>query len=125
MRMSDEEYFRSCVAKERHLAQLLGHHNIEECYESAGTLWENTQALPQWTRDWVACGPLMTEYDLTIVYGKEPGHGHSSTAMIGTTVVHFSDHPNKDRAVMVAIVKAVISLLEHRKGGKPIARADE
>ena len=36
MRMSDEEYFRSCVAKERHLAQLLGHHNIEECYESAG-----------------------------------------------------------------------------------------
>lgn len=28
MRMSDEEYFRSCVAKERLLAQLLGHHNI-------------------------------------------------------------------------------------------------
>lgn len=123
MRMSDEEYFRSCVAKERHLAQLLGHHNIEECYESAGTLWENTQALPKWTRDWSACGPLMTAYDITIVYGKDPGHGHGSSVMIGTIVVQLADHPSKDRAVMYAIVKAVISLLEHGKAGKSIYHA--
>ena len=38
MHISDQEYFRSCVAMERHLAQLLGHQHIEECYESAGTL---------------------------------------------------------------------------------------
>lgn len=118
MRMSDEEYFRSCVAKERHLAQLLGHHNIEECYESAGILWENTQALPQWTRDWNACGPLMTAYDITLNYGKESGHAHSSCVTSGSIVVQISDHPTKDRAVMYAIVKAVIFLLEHIKVGK-------
>lgn len=118
MRISDEEYFRSCVAKERHLAQLLGHHNIEECYESAGTLWENTQALPKWTRDWKACGPLMTAYDITLNYGKESGHAQSSFVAIGSIVVQFSDHPSRDRAVMVAIVKAVIFLLEHPKMGK-------
>ena len=73
MRMNDQEYFRSCVAKERHLAQLLGHRHIEECYESAGTLWDNAQALPQWTRDWRACGPLMTEYGITVTYGHPAG----------------------------------------------------
>jgi len=37
MRISDKDYFRSCVAKERQLARLLGHIHIEEDYESAGT----------------------------------------------------------------------------------------
>jgi hypothetical protein len=118
MRMSDEEYFRSCVAQERHLAYLLGHHNIEECYESAGTLWENTQALPQWTRDWNACGPLMVKYDITPHYESEAGQVHSSSVTIGKIVVHFSDHPTRDQAVRYAIVKAVIFLLEHPKAGK-------
>jgi len=118
MRMSDEEYFRSCVSKERQLAHLLGHHNIEECYESAGILWENTDALPKWTRDWNACAPLMVSYDITINYGKEPGDAHSTFVTIGSQLVHFSDHPTKDRAVMYAIVKAVIHLLEHAKDVK-------
>ncbi|MDB5777429.1 MAG: hypothetical protein JWP38_3562 [Herbaspirillum sp.] len=118
MRMSDEEYFRSCVAKERLLAKLLGYQNIEECYESAGTLWENTHALPQWTRDWNACGPLMAQYDISLVYGKEPGQVFSSHVGIGSIVVHFSDYPTKQQAVMFAIVKAVIHLLEQRKAGK-------
>ena len=48
----------------RHMAQLLGRRHIEECYESSGTLGDNAQPLPQWTRDWRACGPLMTEYGL-------------------------------------------------------------
>jgi hypothetical protein len=114
MRMSDEEYFRSCVAKERHLAQLLGH-QVEEFYESAGTLWDNTKALPKWTRDWKACGPLMTKYELTLTYHKDPDQAHSSCVHIGPIVVRFADHPSKDRAVMYAIVKAVIALLEHGK----------
>jgi hypothetical protein len=117
MRMSDEEYFRSCVAQERHLAHLLGHPEIEEFYESAGTLWEGTKALPKWTRDWKACGPLMAAYELAISYRKEPGEEHSSSAMIGPVVVHFSDHPTRDRAVMYGVVKAVIHLLEHHKTG--------
>ena len=111
MRINDEQYFRSCVAKERHLAQLLGHQQIEECYESAGTLWENAQALPQWTRDWRACGPLLTTYRLTIAFAASE---HGDTVTAGNTSVTISDHPNHDRAVMVAIVKEVIHLLEHR-----------
>lgn len=118
MRMSDEEYFRSCVAKERHLAQLLGHHNIEECYESAGTLWEGTRKLPKWTRDWQACGPLMVEYRIAISYGKEIVAVHSSFSTAGAIAVQFSDHPTRDRAVMYAIVKAVIFILEHAKVSK-------
>ncbi len=105
MHISDQDYFRSCVAKERQLARLLGHDNIEECYESAGTLWDNTQALPQWTRDWKACGPLMTQYDIVVDYGKEQGHEMSN----------FSDHPTKDRAIMYGIVKELIFRLEHHK----------
>jgi hypothetical protein len=110
MRISDEQYFRSCVAKERHLAQLLGHQHLEECYESAGTLWDKTQALPQWTREWQACGPLLTEYRLAMAFATSE---HGDTVTAGSTTVTISDHPSRDRAVMVAIVKEVIRLLEH------------
>lgn len=115
MRMSDEEYFRSCVSQERHLAQLLGHHNVEEFYESAGSLWEDAKILPKWTRDWKACGPLIAEYKLAITYHQEPDDPHGRAVHIGATIVHFSDHPTRDRALMYAIVKAVIAHLEHAK----------
>lgn len=118
MRMSDEEYFRSCVAKERHLAHLLGHPNVEEFYESAGTLWDGNKALPKWTRDWKACGPLLAEYELALAFPKENGQTHSTAVQIGNIVVAFADHPRKERAVMYAIVKAVISHLEHIKAHK-------
>ena len=123
MRMNDQEYFRSCIAKERHLAQLLGHQHIEECYESAGTLWDNAKALPQWTRDWQACGPLMIEYRIALGYrqrmGNEGDGACDSVVTAGTTTVTLSDHPNRDRAVMYAIVKEVIHLLEHHHMAKP------
>ena len=119
MQMNDQEYFRSCIARERHLAQLLGHQHIEECYESAGTLWDNNQALPQWTRDWRACGPLMTEHGLTVTFEDGPVPGSPGLARIGATTVHFADHPTRDRAVMYGIVKELIFRLEHRKLVKP------
>lgn len=112
MRMSDQEYFRSCIAKERQLAHLLGHPQVEECYESAGTLWDKARALPQWTRDWRACAPLMTEYGIPVSYDSEVAH-------LGATTVHFSDHPTRDRAVMYGIVKELIFLLEHGKRARP------
>ncbi|MNR79252.1 hypothetical protein D3C72_99590 [compost metagenome] len=115
MRMSDEEYFRSCVSKERHLAQLLGCHNVEEFYESAGSLWENARQLPKWTRDWQACGPLIATYELAITYEPDPHNPQCKLIHIGSTVAHVSDHPNKDRALMFAIVKATIAHLEHAK----------
>jgi len=37
---------------------------------------------------------------------------------IGSTVVHISDHPSKDQALMFAIVKATIAHLEHLKHRK-------
>ena len=126
MRMNDQEYFRSCIAKERHLAHLLGHQNIEECYESAGTLWDNARALPQWTRDWRACGPLMAEHSITVVFGNGSGQPGSSFARMGSTTVHFADHPTRDRAVMYGVVKELIFLLEHSKGhtALPVAKTD-
>lgn len=118
MRMSDEEYFRSCVAKERHLAQLLGHHNVEEFYESAGTLWDGNKALPKWTRDWKACGPLLAEYELSVSFPKETGQTDSNSVNVGNISVPLADHPSKERATMFAIVKAVIFYLEHHKNHK-------
>lgn len=114
MRMSDEQYFRSCVAQERHLAQLLGYHNIEEYSENAGTLTERRNALPKWTRDWRACGPLLSDFELDVRFGMEPGKENDQVVHVGPVTVHCSDHPSKDRAVMMAVVKAVIYLLEHR-----------
>lgn len=115
MRMNDQEYFRSCIAKERHLAQLLGHQHIEECYETAGTLWDNAQALPQWTRDWRACGPLMAAHNLSVVFDQSPWQPGGSFVSIGSTTVYFADHPTRDRAVMYGVVKELIFLLEHHK----------
>jgi hypothetical protein len=123
MRVSDEQYFRSCVAKERHLAQLLGHQNIEECYETAGTLWASARALPQWTRDWQACGPLLAQYKISVTWeASQPEGGEVAFAAIvcaGETRAKLSDHPNPDRALMVAVVKEVTRLLEHHRTARP------
>ena len=123
MRISDEQYFRSCVAKERHLAQLLGHQNIEECYETAGTLWAGAKALPQWTRDWGACGPLLASYKISLVWDGLQTAGDEDkplqVARAGDTRVRLADHPNPDRAVMFAVVKEVIRLLEHHHTARP------
>ena len=113
MRISDQDYFRSCIAKERHLAQLLGHRQIEECYESVGTLWDGAQKLPAWTRDWVACGPLLAEHGLSLVFLTPDDADQPEGAEIGQTRVHFADHPSRDRALMFGIVKEVIRRLEH------------
>lgn len=115
MRMSDEEYFRSCVAQERHLAQLLGVHNIEEFYESAGSLWDGMKELPKWTRSWQACGPLISEYMLTISCRDDADDKHGGAVQVGSACIHFCDHPTRDQAIRYAIVKAVIARLESNK----------
>ena len=117
MRMSDEEYFRSCVARERQLAHLLGH-KVEEFYEDAGTLWDGAVAMPKWTRDWAACGPLIAEYEITLRFDREVGAGHAHCIHAGAVTVQVSDHPDRQHAVMYAVVKGVVHLLEHRKVGR-------
>ena len=111
MRISDQDYFRSCIAKERHLAQLLGHRQIEECYESVGTLWDGAQKLPAWTRDWAACGPLLARYGISIAF--EAADDDADQVAIGATRIRLADHPSPDRALMFGIVKEVIRRLEH------------
>lgn len=118
MRRNDEQYFRSCVAQERHLAQLLGYRNIEECYESAGTLWSNMAALPKWTRDWGACGPLLARFDLAVSFDTRE-EGRLSTITVGAVTVRIDDYPDKDHAVMMATVKAAIHKLEHPASRQP------
>ena len=112
MRMSDEEYFRSCVAKERRLAQLLGH-EVEEYADSAGTLWEGRTAMPKWTRDWAACGMLIAGYELCITFTRAPGEAHSSAVNAGPVTVRIAEHPDAAHALRFAVVKAVVHLLEH------------
>ncbi len=90
MRISDQDYFRSCIAKERQLAQLLGHRQIEECYESVGTLWDGAQKLPAWTRDWAACGPLLAQHGLSLVFLTPDDADQPEGAEIGQTRVHFA-----------------------------------
>ena len=123
MRISDEQYFRSCVAKERHLAHLLGHQNIEENYETAGTLWAGARALPQWTRDWGACGPLLTQHKILLAWDAVQTAGDDANPLqvvrAGDTRIKLADHPNPDRAVMFAVVKEVIRLLEHPHSARP------
>ena len=116
MRVSDQDYGRSCIAKERQLAHLLGHPQLEECYESAGTLWDKTQALPQWTRDWAACGPLIAQYGLAIHFDPAPAPGAPELLTVGATHVLITDHLNRERALMFGIVKEVIRQLEHPLG---------
>ncbi len=113
MYISDQDYFRSCIAKERQLALLLGYRQIEECYESVGTLWDGAQKLPAWTREWAACGPLLARYGLSIAFVTPDGADEPDQAEIGATRVRFADHPDRDRALMSGIVKEVIRRLEH------------
>lgn len=111
MHISDQDYFRGCIARERHLAQLLGHRQIEECYESVGTLWDGAQKLPAWTRDWAACGPLLVRFGISIDF--EPADGEAGLVDVGATRIRLADHPSPDRALMFGIVKEAIRRLEH------------
>lgn len=113
MRMSDEQYFRSCVAQERHLAHLLGCHEIEEDYESAGVLFNHGRPLPQWTRDWSACGPLIARHRLTVEFQDSDEAHPGGCIRVNGTSVRVDDHPSADHALRFAVVKAVIHLLEH------------
>lgn len=112
MRMSDEEYFRSCVARERRLAQLLGH-EVEEYADSAGTLWEGREAMPRWTRDWNACGALIAEYALPISFSHDDGRTGCAMVCAGPVSVRVAEHPDAEHALRFAVVKAVIHMLEH------------
>jgi len=58
---------------------------------------------------------LLTAYGIDLRFTVPPGRTEASEVRAGATTVLVSDHPNRDRAAMVAVVKEVIFRLEHRK----------
>ena len=62
----------------------------------------------------------MTEHGIGVSYERGPTPGPGGLARIGSTTVHFADHPTRDRAVMYGIVKELIFMLEHGKLAKPL-----
>lgn len=104
------------IEAEKRLAELLGWHSIDVV--SNGNMWGDKTPkknvtyvgirVPQWTRDWAACGSLMVEHEISVLQSPV---GVSTT---GVGYVNFNDHPDKDAAVRYAIVMAVIQKLESR-----------
>lgn len=66
-------------------------------------------AVPRWTRDWSACGPLMVALDCYPEYG-----GFNQMLVMGPdfhtgpTIVAITQHQSKEHAAMFAVVQAAI-----------------
>lgn len=108
---------------EKRLAELIGWSQVEFDTFRAGALTGMLpdkssfgEIVPQWTRDWNACGPLMVEHGLyPEVYtdaGLEFVWIKRSFCKVNVPV---SEHPDKDTAVRYAIVQAVIAKLEWQR----------
>jgi hypothetical protein len=75
--------------------------------------------LPQWARDWAACGRLMTEYDampdpqIHEINQCKRGEHEGEWSYVDWTRPGrgFTYHPDKDSAVRFAIVEIVINML--------------
>lgn len=92
------------LALEKRLAELLGREYMFEGHLGP------VQRIPQWCRDWNACGPLMVEHD---VYPTDTNFGY--VFRHGHQLAILADHPDKDTAVRYAIVQAVVAKLEAEK----------
>lgn len=66
-------------------------------------------APPHWRRDWVAAGSLLSQLSLNVRFDDEEG-----TVSVGTgsrrrdVTESYADHPDKDAAILAAIVRAAI-----------------
>jgi hypothetical protein len=114
------------IAAERELAELLGWTNVKYNLETTSPtgfgkppneLWNC--ALPKWTRDWSACGPLIGEYGLQ-VEAADDDYIVVKYAPRNCAFLRFpiNDHPTKDDAIRYAIVQAVIAKLKAEKESK-------
>jgi hypothetical protein len=92
------------------LAELLGWEGLHTYmgdllgYSKTNSILE----VPRWTADNGACFELMVEHSLEIIQyvdGVSARNRYPSSEM-------YTDHPTKEEAVRVAIVKAVITKLE-------------
>jgi hypothetical protein len=58
---------------------------------------------------------LIAEYEIAMRFDREAGAGHAHCVHAGEVTVQVADHPDRQHALMYAVVKAVVHLLEHRK----------
>lgn len=73
--------------------------------------------LEQWRRDWRAAGPLISQLGLVVSADDEeklvsvgPGGRRRNVTEV------YADHPSKDEAVVTAIVRASIQVLNELQG---------
>lgn len=112
---------------EKQLAIALGWTNL---VESGGTLLgtppdggessRGQAAVPKWARDWAACGPLLSTYNITVdALGFTPADQHVVTSY-GSADHHFvlipvSEWPSRDEALLYAITTAAFVRLADRR----------
>ncbi len=114
--MSQDRY----IEAERRLAELLYPEMtvvdapFDRLMVTAGNAQEPPALLPQWTRCWTACGPLLTahgmhvmSYDDYVVCDCVSGPGDEVEV-----IADYIDHGSRETAIRYAIVLAVIAKLE-------------
>ncbi|BCG50026.1 hypothetical protein [Ralstonia phage RP13] len=112
------------IAIERKLAELLGWFDITQITGSLIGSHKDLRldtrgqaAIPQWTRRWSDCGPLMVKYRISPTYGKNEYGKYvwifNELRCIGE--VCLNDHYDEDLAVMLAVITAVINTIEALK----------
>lgn len=112
-----------CIAAEKKLAKLLGWTNIQL---SSGVLMGSPKErpftltfIPQWTREWEACVPLIGEYGLRFQSDEYKVSAYFGNDQECTSAfAFFKLHPTKDDAIMFALVQAMIAKLKAEKEAK-------
>lgn len=109
------------IALEIQLATALGWKNVFQLNTDAigdfGGVYFR-EPVPQWTRDWRACGPLMVEhgvYPAETMPFSDPGRimvNSHGVNLIPGVIEWVEHHKDRDTAVRVAICRAVLAKLK-------------
>jgi hypothetical protein len=122
------EYLQQLLAAEAELGELLGYgkarlpgiesmtrHTLLYPVRRDGTGALESQSLPRWRRDWCAAGKLISRCDLSLsmtyshfVRAKTACGRHSAVA-------RYTDHPDKDAAILAVIISAATLLLRAQR----------
>jgi hypothetical protein len=106
---------QALAALDKELGEALGWTNLrpikfmgEPCgYGGLHPLKMAESALPTWTRQWEACGPLMVEFGC---WPSSPSM--SDSVRVREQLEYFDKHKDRDTAVRVAICRAVLAILK-------------
>lgn len=122
------------IQAEEQLATALGWRDLVDCggtllgappYDSTNSRGQAT--VPKWSRDWSACGPLLSCFDIAIEGFRFNGSAEYAVASYGTDDHQFlfipvTEWPTRDDALRYAITMAAFIQLADRRGA-PRAKA--